>query len=359
MSTETTVVARTGRTAPRGLKRAAHSSPRGLKPAALVATGFLLLGLTACGPTSFVITPVPAEQELREQVVLREGAWATKKIALVDVDGILRNTRERSMLTGSGENPVSLFAEKLDQAAKDDSVRAVVLRINSPGGTVTATDLMYAEVRSFRQRTGKPVVACMLDVAASGGYYLACAADRIYAHPTTVTGSIGVIMVAPEFAGTMQKLGVRANVFKSGPLKDAGSMFRELNDADRAVFQGLIDGMYAGFLEVVAAARPGIEAERLKQLADGRVYLGAEAVKLGLVDETGTLHDAIFAAKELAGLSDKAVKVVEYARPLGYRPNVYAQTDGSPAQVNLINVGLPEWLSSPSPQLMYLWAPGW
>ncbi len=340
-------------------RHAPRESPCNGRSAALLAALGLLLLLTACGPTSFLVTPVPTEQELREQVVLRESPWATRKIALVDVDGLLRNARERSLLTATGENPVSLLAEKLQRAAKDEQVGAVVLRINSPGGTVTATDLMYAEVRQFRERTGKPVVAAILDVGASGGYYLACAADCIHAQPTSVIGSIGVIMITPEFTGTMQKLGVRANVFKSGPLKDAGSMFREMNDQDRGMFQGLIDGMYGRFFEIVATARPGIEREQLKPLADGRVYLGTEAQKLGLVDQVGTIYDAIGAAKDRAGLGEKAVKVVEYARPLLYRPNVYAYGEPPPAQVNLINVGLPEWLNSPAPQLLYLWAPGW
>jgi protease-4 len=321
--------------------------------------GLLLAVLAGCGPTSFVITPVSAKQTLTEEVVLRESLWATKKIALIDIDGVLQNTRPTSLLGAGGENPVSLLAEKLDKAAEDKNVRAVVLRINSPGGGVTATDLMYDELRRFRERTGKPVVAVLLDVGASGGYYLACGADKIYALPTTVTGSIGVIMIAPELSGTMQKIGMHVNVIKSGELKDMGSLFREMNEKDRAVFQGLIDGMYGRFLDVVAASRRGLDRERLRELADGRVYLGAEAKELGLIDEVGTLHDALAGAKQASGLAGIKVKVVQYGRPLAYRPNIYAHSDAPAGQVNLINVQLPDWLSSPSPQLMYIWAPGW
>jgi len=147
----------------------------------LVPSVFLLLLLAGCGPTSFLITPVPARQELTEEVVLRESPWAVQKIALIEVEGVLQNIRSSSLLGTPGENPVSLFAEKLEKAAKDPHVRAVVLRINSPGGGVTATDLMYSELQHFRQRTRKPVIAVMLDLAASGGYYLACGADKIYA----------------------------------------------------------------------------------------------------------------------------------------------------------------------------------
>lgn len=319
----------------------------------------LVAVLGGCAPVSFLITPVTRERGLEEFEVVRESIWADKKIALLDVDGVLRNVRERTFVGPAGENPVALFAEKLEKAAKDERVKALVLRVNSPGGGVTATDLMYTELQRFKRKTGKPVIAALLDGAASGGYYVACAADTIYAHPTSVTGSIGVVMVAPEFSGTMDKLGIRANVIKSGELKDAGSMFREMTDEERAVFQRIIDAMYARFLDVVAAGRPGLARERLERLADGRVYLAAEAKEHGLIDELGTLHDALGAAKKAAGLDGKPVVVVEYARPLSHRPNVYAQSPETPAQVNLINLELPAWLEGPSPNFMYIWAPGW
>jgi len=319
----------------------------------------ITLLVVGCGPTSFLITPVAARQPLQEEVVLRESLWTLHKVALVDVDGLLQNARPSSLLGPGGENPVSLLAEKLDRAAADPHVKALVLRVNSPGGGVTATDLMYQQLRDFRSRTGKPIIAVMLDVAASGGYYLACAADRIYAHPTTVTGSIGVVMIAPEISGTMEKIGVQVNVIKSGELKDMGSLFRRMGDKERAVFQGLIDGMYARFLEVVTAGRPKLSPEQVRELADGRVFLGAQAKELGLVDEVGTLRAAVDGAKAAAGLGHAKVKVVRYVRPLDYRPNIYARADSPPAQVNVVNLQLPDWLSNPTPQLMYLWAPGW
>lgn len=319
----------------------------------------LLLALAGCTPMSFLITPVPRSQELEEHEISRDSIWADKKIALIEVDGVLRNARDWSPLGPPGENPVSLFKEKLDQAADDDKVKAIVVRINSPGGGVTATDLMYTELRRFREQTNKPVIASMLDVAASGGYYVACAADRIYAHPTTVTGSIGVIMVVPDFSGTMRKLGIRANIIKSADLKDAGSPFREMSEEERAVFQRMIDAMHARFLKVVAEARRAIDETRLSALADGRVFLAPEAKEQGLIDELGTLHDALAGAKSAAGLDGKPVIVVEYARPRLHRPNVYARASDVPVQVNLVNVELPAWLEGPSPQFMYIWAPGW
>ena len=343
--------------APNSCRTRQRSAPV-IRNSLLVIRYSLLLALVGCAPPAFMITPVPRAQDLAECELSRDSVWRNDKIALIDVDGVLQNARERSLLGPSGDNPVSLFKEKLDKAADDDNVKAIVLRINSPGGSVTACDLMYTELLRFRKRTGKPVIASMLDVGASGAYYIACAADQIYAHPTTVTGSIGVIMVAPDFSGTMRKLGIRTNIIKSAELKDLGSPFREMSAADRAVFQGMIDAMYARFLDVVAAARDGIDPQRLKQLSDGRVYLAPRAREEGLIDELGTLHDALAAAKRAAGLHRKPIVVVEYARPLAHRPNIYAHAGDLPTQVNLVNIELPVWLKGSSPKFMYLWAPG-
>ena len=315
--------------------------------AGLVLTAGLLGG---CGPTAFLITPVPASRELREIELDRESLFASRKIALIEVDGVISNQRPSSLLGTEGDNPVSVLREKLDKAAVD--------RIHSPGGGATASDLMYTEVRRFREETGKPVIAYLLDVAASGGYYVACAADRILAHPSAVTGSIGVIMITPDLSGTMLKLGVRANVIKSGELKDAGSPFREMNPADRAIFEGIINGMYERFLAVVGEARRDLPAQRVRELADGRVYLAPQALEAGLVDGLCDMDGAVQAAREAAGLGDRAIVLVRYGRPVDYRPNYYAQAPGVPAQVNLVHVELPAWLRD-GPQFLYLWAPGW
>lgn len=326
-------------------------------PAALLLAAVALCGGGGCAPMSFLITPLPASPALEEHVVQRESIWATRKVALIDVEGVITNSRSNTLLGGIVENPVVSFKEKLDKAARDEQIAAVVLRINSPGGGVTATDLMYEELLRFRKATGRPVIACLLDMAASGGYYLACGADRIIAHPTTVTGSIGVIMMTPDVSGAMAKLGIEANVIKSGDLKDSGSPFRRMTDADRGVFQSIINQMYERFVGVVATGRPKLAAEKVRSLADGRVFLAPEAKASGLVDEIGTLNDAIFAAKSAAGLADKAIVVVEYARSMDYRPNIYAHA--APGAPSVIQVALPDWLANPGPEFQYLWAPGW
>jgi protease-4 len=319
----------------------------------------LLLLVGGCAPMSFLVTPVPASRALVEFEVRRDSLWASKKIALIDVEGAITNAPAQSMLGVQSDNPVAVFTEKLQRAAADHDVRAVVLRINSPGGGVTASELMYDELRRFREKTGKPVIASMLDVAASGGYYIACACDRVFALPTTVTGSIGVIMIVPDISGTMAKIGLRTNVIKSGTMKDVGSPFRAMSPADRDVFQGMIDQMYEQFVAVVVKARGDLSEARVRALADGRVYLGPVAKENGLVDEIGTLYDALGAARAEAGLADDPIIVVQYARPAAHKPNIHAAAPGGQPQVNMINVELPRWLASPSPQFLYMWAPGW
>jgi len=316
--------------------------------------------LTGCGPTSFLITPVQNARDLHEFEVARDSVWASKRIAMIEVEGVITEAAESSLLGGTRDNPLAVFKNKLDLAEHDDTVKAVVLRINSPGGGVTASDIMYRELKGFRERSGKPIIACMMDVAASGGYYIACAADRIYAHTSTVTGSIGVIMMTPDLSGTMVKIGARMNVIKSGDLKDAGSPFREMNERDRAVFEGLINSMYENFLSVVHAGRPAIAADKLRTLADGRVYTAAQAKDAGLIDEIGTVYDAIDAAKRASGLTGKDVVVVQYGYAYAYKPNVYAtSTMPEPtmqSNASIVNVELPSWLHG-GPRFMYLWAP--
>ncbi len=329
-----------------------RTTPGRLRPilglAALLAAG-------GCGPTAYKITPIPIDRTLKESVVLDEGGLAPPKIALVDVQGIILN-RSKPSLFGEGENPVSLFVEQLDKAAGDPAVRALIVRINSPGGAVTASDIIHAELKRFRARTGRPVTAVMMDVAASGGYYLACAADEIVAHPTTVTGSIGVIMQMVSFAGTLSKIGVETDAVTSGRMKAAGSPLKPLKPEERALFQEMVDRYYDRFVQVVAEGRPRLSEERIRGLADGRVYTAQQALEAGLIDRIGTLRSAVADLKERLGLA--RVRVVAYDRPTGFKPNVYAAEPNAPPQVNLVNIQVPEAFLPPAPEFLYLWAPG-
>jgi len=310
-----------------------------------------------CGPSALLIRPVSGRRGLEETEIGRDkGMFVVDKIAVIDVDGLMVNKQRRGLL-GGGENPVGLFVEKLDKARKDRKVKAVVLRVNSPGGTVGASDMMYHELQEFKAKSNKPVVACMLDVAASGAYYLACGCDGIVAQPSSITGSIGTIVQTISFAGTMQKLGIKSVAIKSGKLKDLASPLHDLSEEEREVLQGIITQFYGQFLEVVEEGRRELGGEKVRELADGRVFTAKEALEEGLIDRVGYPSDGIAWAKELAGV--KRARVVMYHRPVGYRPNIYSSATGAPGGVGaLINVELPDWLTSEGTQFLYLWQPG-
>lgn len=314
--------------------------------------------VTGCRTHGFLIIPVSVAQDLQETVVSKDsGLFVEDRIALVDVEGMLVNQTDRGLF-GNGENPVALFSDKLNKAASDPKVKALVIRINSPGGTVTASHLMYRLVQKFRKRSKKPVIMCGMDLLASGAYYLATAGDEVIVQPTCVVGSIGVIMQTVNLAGTMNKLGIRTDAIKSGPTKDIGSPFRPMTEAERAILQGIIDHFYDQFLDVILAGRKQLTADSLRPLADGRVYVAAHAAMYHLVDQIGGLEDAITAAKVSAGV--RRVKIVMYHRPMGYRSNIYsrAQPTHPQSNVNLINVDLPDYLKLKQPTFLYLWAPG-
>ena len=312
---------------------------------------------TACTPPSLLITPVFTQRELVETQLSRDSIFAFDKIALIDVSGMIQNTRKRSLL-GVGDHPVSLLVEQLDKARRDASVKAVILRINSPGGTVVASELMHDEITHFKKTSGKPVIAVMMDVAASGGYYIACACDTIVAQPSTITGSIGVIMLMMDVSGTMKMIGIKSDAVTSGVHKDTGSPFREMRPEERELFQHIVDEMYDRFVKVVAEGRDDLDEQGVRRIADGRVYTASQALELGLIDRIATLRETIDTLK--TQIKSKSVRVVAYMRPHDYRPNYYAQSPQRPVQsINLLNISIPASLTPQTPQFMYLWAPGY
>lgn len=313
-----------------------------------------LVMVAGCGTPSFLVTPVQNTNTLEEQTVMQGKGWATEKIAIVEVEGMLLNMRQSGLLQPT-ENRVSLFTQEMEAAAKDPAVKAVVLRVNSPGGTVTASDIMYQTVVQFREKTKKPVVASLQDVAASGGYYVACGSDRIIASPTAVVGSIGVIFNTFNFEGTLAKIGARAEAIKSGPLKDMGSPFRELDPQSRAVMQGMVDDYYRRFVSVVTAHRPLKTMPTLQTVTDGRVFTGTKAVELGLADRTGLLTDAIDEARSLA--KSPEARVIIYRRPFGYGGSIYAQSSTPQPQSSVIQLSVPGVTDRLPTGFYYLWMP--
>ena len=200
------------------------------------------------------------------------------------------------------------IVQMLDRAQRDDAVRAVILELDTPGGSVVASDEVHAKVMTLRG-AGKHVVALMTQTAASGGYYIAAATERIIADPTTVTGSIGVIVALPNLEELSRKLGIRTVIFKSGAFKDLGNPNRPMTPQEAAIFQQLVDEAYARFVDVVARGRK-MDRAKVLHLADGRIYTGRQALQAGLVDAMGHSPEAVEAAMKLAGLTQ--ARVIEY-----------------------------------------------
>ena len=263
----------------------------GLVGLAIVA---IVLILSASSPTAPVVYD--------EEYVSGDGSY---KIAVVPVEGEISSADDTLGGTQPTTTPEGL-ADALRQAGEDTSVAAVVLEVNSPGGGVTASDEMHQSILDFKKNTGKPVVVSMGDTAASGGYYISTAADRIVANETTLTGSLGVIFQLNNFAEAADKYGIKQVVIKSGKYKDIGNAFREMKPEEREIFQSIVDDSYSEFVDVISEGRD-IPKDRVREIADGRVYSGSQAKGLGLVDSFGGLDEASAIAGKLAGTSDTIV----------------------------------------------------
>jgi len=224
-------------------------------------------------------------------------------VAVIRLDGAITSGPE-DYLTTTGITP-DRVADLLKQAAADPAIKAVVVRVNSPGGSVVASDEIYHSFSEFE----KPIVIWMGEMAASGGYYIACGGDYIFAHPDTLTGSIGVISQFINVEELLDEIGVDVVVITSGPHKDFGSLFREMTEEEQALWKKITDEIYQGFVELVAQARD-MPLEVVRELADGSVYTGRQALELGLVDEVGTPDDAIAKAAELGGIEGEP-RVIE------------------------------------------------
>jgi protease-4 len=277
------------------------------------------------------------------------------KVLLLELSGVIGSQEKEGLVPQP--NMLATFKEELTRASKDEKIKALVLRVNSPGGTVNASDILYHELKTFKANRKIPVVVSMMDVAASGGYYLAMAADSILVNPSTVTGSIGVIMLTVNARGLLEKVGVEANAITSGPRKDMGSPFRLMTPEERAIFQGVIDSFYQRFLAVVQEGRPNLSADQIKQLADGRIYSGEQAKAAGLVDDIGYLDEAIELAKRKAGVTE--ARVVTYSRPGEYQNNIYSRAllGGGLGWAGLGNFDMVSLVRGGTPQFMYLWMP--
>ena len=278
------------------------------------------------------------------------------KILLLDVSGVISDRPERRAFgLVEAESLVARVEAELQKAADESRLRALVVHVRSPGGGVTASDDVYRAIRRFAEEEEVPVVAALGGIATSGGYYVACAADHIVAHPTSVTGSIGVIMVNLNLTGLLEKLGVQDATVKAGRHKDMLSPLRPLDPSERAIAEGVLATLRERFLEVVRERRRGLDSETLAAVTDGRILDANTAVETGLADEVGDLHGAMDVARRLADTPE--ARVIRYRRRGEAAETIHAARIARTERSLGTWSGLAEHLETAGPRFLYLWAP--
>lgn len=318
-----------------------------------IIAALLMLFLVGCEAPKIRIFPSHSDP-LREYTLQGEEQG---KLVVIPIRGIISDAPRRQFIS-TRPSMVQEIVSQLRKAEDDPDVKAVLLKIDSAGGSVIASDLIYNEILAFKQRKKAKIVAVMMGVAASGGYYIALPADFILAHPTTVTGSVGVLFLSPNVSGLMEKIGIELNVSKTGENKDMGSPFRQATAEEKKIIKDLIDQLGKRFLDRIAEHRE-LEPKRLKEISSARIYLANDALKLGMIDGIGYLDEAVSQAKKLADLPENA-KVVVYRRTEYPDDTLYntstSRYDGR--GLSIISLDLPPSLSRLQAGFYYLWQPG-
>ncbi len=304
----------------------------------MIRTMSAILVVMAVGCVTVKVSLFEEPEPLKEKVV---SGYGRDKILVMDVSGLIMESPRQKWLFWRGVAGPDRVKEELEKASQDSRVKAMVVRIHSPGGTVSGSDMIYHEIKAFKAERRIPVVACVMGLAASGGYFVAQAADVIVAHPTSITGSIGVLAMKLNIKGLMDKLGVESDLVKTGEWKDFWSPFRPATPQEKQMMQEIIQDFQRRFVDVVAQGR-NMGHKEVDRLADGRIFTAGQAKDLGLVDRLGYLDDAIALAKEKAGVEE--ARVIVYYRPGSYRATIYS--------------ALPELGWDVGPQFLYLWWPG-
>lgn len=294
-------------------------------------------------------TPIPDHGPVRVQML--DGDIKSCRVALIDVDGILLNA-DLTGLMSMGENPVNLFREKLDAVGADPLVHAVVLRINSPGGSVNASDLMRRDLQAFRSRTHKPVVACMTGMAVGGAYYLASAADQLVADPTTIVGGVGVVLNLYNLKELMNQFNVTPQNIKAGSMIELGSQSRPLKENEKEILETMANEYHQWMKDQIRESRPSIDLADGKTF-DGRVFTSRQAVELRLLDRIGYPDDAIDLARQLGKAPQAAVAM--YHRQNDPARTIYALTPNAPQQGNILFPSLPGLDRSRLPTFLSMW----
>ena len=318
--------------------------------------GLVVLGLLGLAVVSVVLIfalgatgdTATAPEVYEEEYVSGDGA---EKVAVIPVVGTIASADSSLGGVQPTVTPEGL-GDALTQAADDPTVRAVVLEVNSPGGGVTASDEMHQSIVDFKENSDKPVVVSMGDTAASGGYYISTAADRIVANETTLTGSLGVIFQLNNFTELADKYGYKQVVIKSGEFKDIGNSFRQITPEEREIFQSLVDESYGEFVDVISSGRD-IPEDRVREIADGRIYSGDRARELDLVDSFGGLDEAANIAEDLAETQDTTV--VRYVQPPTFTDTLLSGLGPQPSEAERL---IEESGLSLEPKPYYLYLPG-
>ncbi|QTA79026.1 Signal peptide peptidase [Desulfonema limicola] len=278
------------------------------------------------------------------------------KILVIQVRGNITNKPQKGVLKNK-QGMVSGIVSQLRKAEKDKNIKAVLFEIDSPGGSVTASDILYHEIMEFKRKTGMVIVVSMINAAASGAYYISLPADMITAHPTTITGSIGVIYMRPVITGFMEKIGADLNITKTGKEKDMGSMFRKSTQEEEKIIQDIVDQLGNRFFDLVKKHR-NLSEEKMKKISTARVWLAHEARKLGLIDKIGYLKDAVNSAKTLAELPDNS-RLVIYRHAKYHDDNMY-KSSGSDylGHLSVVDLGIFNTAASMPAGFYYLWLAG-
>ncbi len=318
----------------------------------------LLLPLSGCFSFNKMSVPLFPEETPLIPYTIGGNPEASETAVFLQIEGIMLDTEQKGLLGLTGmKNTAAHVRAVLDQISGDPSVRALVLRINTPGGTVTAADLIHHEIMDYRARHPQvPVHAVMLDLATSGGYYAAVAANKIWAHPTTVTGSIGVIVQGINLAGLFKKVGLEDSTIKSGTHKDLLSPLRPQTDEDRRIVQGVVDALFERFVERVKEGRAGLSMEKIRQLADGRVFSAEQAKREGLIDEIGYFDDVLEALQRETGAP--SLRAIAYRSQVEMNDNLYVAAGPNACPAASLSAAWLQLLSGSSPggsPFLYMW----
>ncbi|KAF0819516.1 MULTISPECIES: signal peptide peptidase SppA [unclassified Cytobacillus] len=325
-----------------------------------IAAGLFVFSVVLNFVTAFAFTDLESSvnelfaggNEAFLEEVIEEGN-AQKKIAVLDVNGVIQDTGDAASLFASPGYNHKGFMDNLDYVKEDSTVKAIVIKVNSPGGGVVESAEIHDKITEIQKETKKPVYISMGSMAASGGYYISAPADKIFASPETLTGSLGVIMQGYNYAGLAEKYGVEFVTIKSGPYKDIMSPTREMTDEERKILQSMINNSYDGFVKVIAEGR-GLTEAQVKEIADGRIYDGRQAKELNLIDGFGYDDDVIEQLKKDHKLN--GAQVVKYTENFGFG-SMFSMGARKIMGDDLEMAGVMKLLSQPnSPRLMYLYA---